>query len=133
MYSWDYILLIGIVCGVWVIAGRYEWQIPPSLVRIISNLRPTEEEVAIPALLSLKIEAMELKHEDIEKEIYILRKSRRGSVGEIVMNVEIDVSQEDFVAEDQEKTKLRLESRFSGLTVNYTKKKPIEVKLAEIE
>lgn len=65
----------------------------------------------------LNIEAREFITEDMEKEIYIVRKSRNQKSSNMVMNVGIQV-ETDQPDEEIERAKQRLEKRFPGLTVS---------------
>lgn len=121
MYIGYTILFIGIIIGLWILAGRFEWKPTPSIVRIIRDSCPREEKQP-EASVTLNIEALEFNHEDMEKEIYVIRKSRRSMIDGAEMNVRIETSEDIFGEEEIEKTKLRLEKRFPGLTVNFTRK-----------
>lgn len=112
-----FILTCGII-GVWILAGRYEWQIPAKLTnKIISWKRPKEDWDSLQALV-LNIEARVFITDNMEKEIYIVRKSRKHKNDHMQMNVGIQVATDPPNQEEIERAKQRLEKRFPGLTVN---------------
>lgn len=114
-----FILTCGII-GVWILAGRYEWQIPVNLTNIIiSWKRPKEDWETLEALV-LNIEAREFVTDNMEKEIYIVRKSRKYKTDYVQMNVGLQVSQKLPDNEELERAKQRLEKRFPGLTISFT-------------
>ncbi|KUO61993.1 MAG: hypothetical protein APF84_05025 [Gracilibacter sp. BRH_c7a] len=114
-----FILICGIIGG-WIIAGRYEYQIPISLSnRIVSWKLLERNREALDALV-VNIEAREFITENMEKEIYIVRKSRKPRDEHMLMNVGIQIEQNPPDNEEIEKAKQRLEKRFPGLTVNFS-------------
>ncbi|MEI5986573.1 hypothetical protein [Dehalobacter restrictus] len=116
------VLAVGLII-LWLWAGQYEWELPDALSERIEAFRTnnTRQVKTITDNAVLAIEAKEFDHEDIEKEIYMVRKTRNRQEGIIVS---IDLSQENanLPKDEQEKTKTRLERRFPGLTVQYTQK-----------
>lgn len=122
-----YLIIIGAIIILWGIAGCYEWNLPYSLAKKVIGLGYLREEQDIREAFILNFEAREFPSDDIEKEIYIIRKSRRGKTsGSIVMNVGVEPPEHIFDEKEREKAKLRLERRFPGLTVNFTKKEQEE-------
>jgi len=105
-----------IISVIWYFAGRWEWRLSDRLTKRIYLLsRVIAEEPAVP--VSLKIEAWKYGTENIEKDVYMVRKSGKGS-NSIVMN--IDLSEADGIDDaEKEKVRSRLEKRFPGLTVNF--------------
>lgn len=122
MHIWIYIGLWALIGLLWTVVGKLEWQVPSFLGRKIQNLSGPEAVEAIGDDLILSIEAREFTFDDIEKEIYIIRKSRKLVNQHIVMNVKLD-TELDLDANEREKTKVRLEKRFPGLLVHYTQRK----------
>lgn len=116
------VLAVGLII-LWLWAGQYEWELPDALSERIEAFRTnnTRQVKTITDNAVLAIEAKEFDHEDIEKEIYMVRKTRNRQEGIIVS---IDLSQENanLPKDEQERTKTRLERRFPGLTVQYTQK-----------
>ncbi|QHA01717.1 hypothetical protein [Dehalobacter restrictus] len=116
------VLAVGLII-LWLWAGQYEWELPDALSEWIEAFRTnnTRQVKTITNNAVLAIEAREFDHEDIEKEIYMVRKTRNRQEGIIVR---IDLSQENanLPKDEQERTKARLERRFPGLTVQYTQK-----------
>ncbi|WP_368293382.1 hypothetical protein [Dehalobacter sp. TBBPA1] len=116
------VLAVGLII-LWLWAGQYEWELPDALSERIGAFRTnnTRQVKTITDNAVLAIEAKEFDHEDIEKEIYMVRKTRNRKEGIIVS---IDLSQENanLPKDEQERTKTRLERRFPGLTVQYTQK-----------
>lgn len=68
----------------------------------------------------VNIEAREFITDNMEKEIYIVRKSRKNKSNHLLMNVGIQIDDETSDSVEIERAKLRLEKRFPGLTVNFT-------------
>lgn len=122
-----FILLACTIVIVWNLAGRYEWQIPTYLSEKITYLsekktswkylRETAEAVET---VVLNIEAREFITDDMEKEIYIVRRSRKPNKDRLLMNVEIQPDEDLIGSNEIVKAKLRLEKRFPGLTINVT-------------
>ncbi|NBJ16680.1 MAG: hypothetical protein FNP40_14185 [Dehalobacter sp. 4CP] len=116
------VLAVGLII-LWLWAGQYEWELPDALSERIEafGTNNTRQVKTITDNAVLAIEAREFDHEDIEKEIYMVRKTRNRQEGIIVR---IDLSQENanLPKDEQERTKTRLERRFPGLTVQYTQK-----------
>lgn len=122
MSVWYYFIFTGAILILWLIAGRVEWHLPLGLAQKISNLTRLREEQEAREAFILNFEAREFAPDDIEKEVYIIRKSRNGNQEHIVMNVGVQTPEHIFGPEEKEKAKQRLERRFPGLTVNFTKK-----------
>ncbi len=121
MNVWMYIILMILIISLWILVGRYEWRLPSFWVRKISVLSGWQEKDVARQAFILNFEAREFASEDIEKEVYIIRKSRSGNGQCIIMNVGVKAPEHIFSEEEREKAKLRLERRFPGLTVNFTK------------
>lgn len=122
MDGWVYILFVLIIIF-WVLTGNLEWQLPSGLARSISAWSRSRQEKELRASFILNFDAREFASEDVEKEVYIIRKSRGGtSPGSIVMNIAVQNPHHGLSEEDREKAKARLERRFPGLTVNFTEK-----------
>lgn len=116
----EYFFLFGLVVIFWIIAGRVEWKIPISLEKRIRGLIRPQAQAITESVLLLNFEAREFKYDDLEKEIYIVRKSRKQAAQNIVMNLRPNFR--EMLTEDEERTKSRLEKRFPGLIVHYTHK-----------
>lgn len=116
------ILLLGLIIVCWVIAGHREWHLPAGLAAKISALGRSREDEEYRKAFVLNFEAREFASEDIEREVYIIRKSRNQTSGNIVMNVAVQAPDHRFSEAEREKAKARLERRFPGLTVNFTRK-----------
>ncbi|AFV03885.1 hypothetical protein UNSWDHB_1285 [Dehalobacter sp. UNSWDHB] len=116
------VLAVGLII-LWLWVGQYEWELPDALSERIEafGTNNTRQVKTITDNAVLAIEAREFDYEDIEKEIYMVRKTRNRQEGIIVS---IDLSQENanLPKDEQERTKTRLERRFPGLTVQYTQK-----------
>jgi len=85
--------------------------------------KEVQNEATIP--VTLNIEAWEFIYTEIEKEVYMIRKSKKTKIDSIEMNV--CVSAANGIKEtEKEKTKMRMENRFSGLTVNFCKEEKEE-------
>lgn len=104
--------------GVWILAGRYEWQIPNNLANKIITSKRLKKDCDILEAMVLNIEAREFITENMEKEIYIVRKSRKNRADYVQMNVGIHMSQDPPDNKEIERAKQRLEKRFPGLTVS---------------
>ncbi len=117
MHIWIYIIwvLIVLVC---IFVGKFEWQVTSILKKKIQSLSVPMAVEAMGNETILSIEALEFNFDDIEKEIYIIRKSRKSMDQHIVMNIKLNTDIEIDINE-REKTKVRLEKRFPGLLVNY--------------
>jgi len=115
-----YLLIFLAALGLWLFCGRREWAVPSCLVQKINYfrefLKDTETEESIAAFV-LQIEANSLIHDELEKEIYMVRKARTDSPGDFPIRVEIHIPGSNQQMEEQ--TKRRLEKRFSGVTVNF--------------
>lgn len=111
-------VLSGLVLIFWIIAGRAEWRIPLSVEKRIRCLIRPQAQAVTESVLLLNFEAREFEYDDLEKEIYIVRKSRKPSSQNIVMNVRLNYQEE--MTEDRERIKNRLERRFPGLIIHYT-------------
>ncbi len=114
---WLFIVICGIM-GVWILAGRYEWQIPNNLANKIITSKRLKKDCDILEAMVLNIEAREFITENMEKEIYIVRKSRKNRADYVQMNVGIHMSQDPPDNKEIERAKQRLEKRFPGLTVS---------------
>lgn len=115
-----YSVLSGLILILWVIAGRIEWCLPVFLENKIRGLiKPQVPEITEVMLLT-NFEFKELQYDDLEKEIYIVRKSSRQAAQNIVVNVKPNF-RKILTEDDKERTKSRLERRFPGLIINYTK------------
>lgn len=120
-----YLLFCSVIIALWLIAGKYEWRLPLTVRHTLSNLTATNKE-AVPAFLTLNIEAVEFDHGDVEKEIYIVRKSRRSNSQDIPMDVGINISEESLTEGEKDRIKMRLEKRFPGLTVSFAQREEEE-------
>lgn len=119
-----WIIIVLSIVFLWFYVGKYEWQIPAFLTKRIQRFRQkvsleNEDNCEAEAVI-LNIEAREFNHSDIEKEIYIIRKSRRTLETDIVMNVNLNTEKTESLEQARERSKHILEKRFPGLTVNYT-------------
>ena len=114
---WLFILTCGII-GVWILAGRFEWQIPINLANKIISWKHPKKDCEILEAMVLNIEAREFITDNMEKEIYIVRKSRKNKTDHVQMNVGILVSHDPPDNKEIERAKQRLEKRFPGLTVS---------------
>jgi len=119
------LIIIGIIIGLWILAGKYEWKVPARISENMPKAIPRKQENCIIETVELDIEAREFIHEDMEKEIYIIRKSRK-KLTPVQMNVRIEAAEGLWIETEREKTKRILEKRFPGLTVNYTLKEQEE-------
>lgn len=116
------VFLLTLICsiiGLWIIAGRYEWQIPAHLANKIIRWMGTKKEQEMLDAIVVNIEAREFITESMEKEIYIVRKSRKHKTDHLLMNVDVQIGQKKSDTEEIARAKLRLEKRFPGLTVNF--------------
>jgi len=113
-----YFVLSGLVLIFWIIAGRIEWKIPLSLEKRIRCLIKPEAQAIPESVLLLNFEAREFKYDDLEKEIYIVRKTRKQAAQNIVINLRSNFR--EVLTEDEERTRSRLEKRFPGLIIHYT-------------
>lgn len=104
------VLITGAIIIVWILAGSAEWRLPSNIEHKVIRLGGQMDDHT-----ALTVLAREFDFEDIEKEIYIIRKSAKSGEG-LVMNIDMT---------DNERTKERLEKRFPGLTVNFMKRKNI--------
>ncbi len=124
-----YIFFSVVVLSLWFIAGHYELRLSTSTTQKIKNMyrrrgdKEVQNEATIP--VTLNIEAWEFIYTEIEKEVYMIRKSKKTKIDSIEMNV--CVSAANGIKEtEKEKTKMRMENRFSGLTVNFCKEEKEE-------
>ena len=113
-------VLACVIVVAWNLTGKYEWPIPDYLRKKIISWKYGGEEAVPVDTLVLNIEAREFITDDMEKEIYIVRKSRKVNNDCLLMNVEVHSSKEEIGSTDIDKAKLRLEKRFPGLTINIT-------------
>jgi hypothetical protein len=120
MNVWMYIILLMLIISLWVLVERYEWKLPSCWAGKIGVLGGRQEKEVARQAFIINFEAREFASEDIEKEVYIIRKSRSENGQCIIMNVGVKAPEPIFSEEEREKAKLRLERRFPGLTVNFT-------------
>lgn len=121
MSEWYYIVLLIVIILLWVVTGRFEWHLPTCLAQKIDRVRQIGIEKEAREAFILNFETKEFGSNDIEKEVYIIRKSRKGINTGIILNVGVKNTDHLFDEIEREKAKLRLERRFPGLTVNFTK------------
>jgi hypothetical protein len=116
------VLAVGLII-LWLWAGQYEWELPDALSKRIEAFatNKSRQVKTITENAILVIEAREFDHEDIEKEIYMVRKTRNSQEG-IIVSIELSQENANLSKDEQDKTKTRLERRFRGLTVQYTQK-----------
>ena len=124
---WGPIILGTAIIFIWLIAGKYEWTPPSPLIKKIEDLRKRTETDCVETI-TLAIEAREFSFDDIEKEIYITRKSRKPQLIDVRMQVNIadTLSRSCLGEEEKQRTKQRLEKRFPGLTVDFCDEKQVE-------
>ncbi len=113
----QFLLICGVI-GLWIFAGRYEWQIPKNIADKILSWKSPRKDWEKLGILVLNIEAQEFITDNMEKEIYIVRKSRKHKNDHMLMNVGIEVAEDPPNREEIERAKQRLEKRFPGLTVS---------------
>ena len=114
-------LLACVIVIAWNLTGKYEWQLPVYLRERIASWK-NDRKQAVPAdTLVLNIEAREFMTDEMEKEIYIVRKSRNQNSDSLLMNVKVRSGIGGIGSTDIDKAKLRLEKRFPGLTINVTR------------
>lgn len=119
------LIMLGIIFSLWFIAGKYEWQIPVFLAQHIQVPSLGREENCEAEAVMLNIEAREFIHEDIEKEIYIIKKSKKNQNLEIVMNINFKTEENKRIEQEKAKSKHILEKRFPGLTVKYSEEEQV--------
>lgn len=112
-----YLIFWGIILVLWVITEKYEWIIPAFLAEKVQRLPGVKMQRFSQDAVVVDIAATEFMQDDMEKKIYIIRKSKKKIYRPVVMNVKMDPA-ENWQT-DLEKTKQRLEKRFPGLVVNY--------------
>ncbi|NLI91061.1 MAG: hypothetical protein GX434_02305 [Peptococcaceae bacterium] len=115
-----YLLFWGMILGLWIFAGKFEWIIPDYLAVGIRGMSSKKHENLFQDALVLNFETREFIQDDIEKEIYVIRRSTGKKNQPIVMNVKIHGTENFLEKDEKEKAKQRLEKRFPGLVVNYT-------------
>lgn len=120
MVGWFNLLFALIILGVWLLSARFEWQTPPSVATLLQKISRRCSRRQERTELVLRIESGQCNPGDLEKEIYIIRKSYKHSGGAIVLNIKV----EDFNNLNREipKIKSRLEKRFPGMTLNFVGK-----------
>ncbi|HHV64861.1 MAG TPA: hypothetical protein GXX46_07305 [Peptococcaceae bacterium] len=122
--SWGYLLLLGLILFFWVLAKHWEWRLPSGLAAKINNfIRRLEEEKARTAFI-VNFEAREFQVDDLEKEVYIIRKSSKEAGAGLIMNVGVRLTKPNICKSELEKAKARLERRFPGLTINFSLSSP---------
>ncbi|RNC28865.1 MAG: hypothetical protein AWM53_01052 [Candidatus Dichloromethanomonas elyunquensis] len=72
-----YLIFWGMILGLWLIAGKFEWIIPNCMQRNIWRIKQDHEDHLLKDAIVLNIEAGQFIQGDIEREIYLLRKSKK--------------------------------------------------------
>lgn len=121
---WGYAAIAAVIAILWLTAGSREYKPPQALVSVIGKLRQKIMDTNSAPVMTLNIEAREFCHDDIEKEIYIIRKSRNQNPADVHFNVMIQTRAETMDQQERDKTVRRLENRFPGINVQFLAEGP---------
>ncbi|MGI6451507.1 MAG: hypothetical protein ACOX3R_14970 [Desulfitobacteriia bacterium] len=114
-----YLLILGVIILFWILAGRWEVRIPTGLAQKIASLGSRRRNEEARNAFVVNFEAREFPVDDLEKEVYIIRKSRQGAGSSLILNIAVQAPKQNISKSELEKTKARLERRFPGLTINF--------------